>query len=166
MRAAASGKSNIGIPRKVGQEFSEADPGGKLPKHAKDSSSMNKLDAACAKMDDISSRLDSLEAKCGADCRADAWSPEARKAAAEARKKHSVAEKHHSGQASWHEGKINRYGGPSSSNIGHGQAATSHRQAAQAHKKAGSTGDPEHRRHAETASARANSESNKKFDSA
>lgn len=35
MRAAAAGKSNIGIPRKVGREFSDADPGGKLPKRAK-----------------------------------------------------------------------------------------------------------------------------------
>ena len=35
MRAAASGKSNIGIPKKVGQEFSRADPGGKLPARKK-----------------------------------------------------------------------------------------------------------------------------------
>lgn len=33
MRAAASGKSTIGIPKKVGKEFSKSDPGGKLPKH-------------------------------------------------------------------------------------------------------------------------------------
>ena len=32
MRAAAAGKSTLGIPKKVGQEFSKADPGGKLPK--------------------------------------------------------------------------------------------------------------------------------------
>jgi len=32
MRAAASGKSTIGIPKKVGKEFSKADPGGKLSK--------------------------------------------------------------------------------------------------------------------------------------
>jgi hypothetical protein len=32
MRAAASGKSTIGIPKKVGKEYSKADPGGKLPK--------------------------------------------------------------------------------------------------------------------------------------
>ena len=32
MRAAAAGKSNIGIPAKVGKEFSKGDPGGKLPK--------------------------------------------------------------------------------------------------------------------------------------
>jgi len=31
MFAAAAGKSNIGIPKSVGKEFSEADPGGKLP---------------------------------------------------------------------------------------------------------------------------------------
>jgi hypothetical protein len=31
MRAAASGKSTLGIPKKVGAEFSAADPGGKLP---------------------------------------------------------------------------------------------------------------------------------------
>lgn len=33
MHAAAEGKSTLGIPRSVGQEFSEADPGGKLPAH-------------------------------------------------------------------------------------------------------------------------------------
>lgn len=31
MRAAAAGKSTLGIPKKVGREFSAADPGGKLP---------------------------------------------------------------------------------------------------------------------------------------
>ena len=31
MRAAAGGKSTIGIPKSVGADFSEADPGGKLP---------------------------------------------------------------------------------------------------------------------------------------
>ena len=31
MRAAAAGKSTLGIPKKVGKEFSDADPGGKLP---------------------------------------------------------------------------------------------------------------------------------------
>ncbi len=31
MWAAKSGKSNIGIPKSVGKEFAEADPGGKLP---------------------------------------------------------------------------------------------------------------------------------------
>lgn len=36
MWAAASGKSNIGIPKSVGREFAEADPGGKLPEKAKD----------------------------------------------------------------------------------------------------------------------------------
>lgn len=35
MGAAASGKSNIGIPKKVGQEFIEKDPGGKLPETKK-----------------------------------------------------------------------------------------------------------------------------------
>ena len=34
MGAAASGKSNIGIPKKVGKEFIAADKGGKLPKRA------------------------------------------------------------------------------------------------------------------------------------
>lgn len=32
MRAAAAGKSTLGIPKKVGREFSAADKGGKLPK--------------------------------------------------------------------------------------------------------------------------------------
>jgi hypothetical protein len=31
MQAAAHGKSTLGIPRKVGREFSKSDPGGKLP---------------------------------------------------------------------------------------------------------------------------------------
>lgn len=35
MASAASGKSTIGIPKKVGKEFMKADPGGKLPKKAK-----------------------------------------------------------------------------------------------------------------------------------
>lgn len=33
MQAAAHGKSTLGIPKKVGQEFVKADPGGKLPAH-------------------------------------------------------------------------------------------------------------------------------------
>jgi hypothetical protein len=32
MRAAAAGKSTLGIPRKVGREYSAADKGGKLPR--------------------------------------------------------------------------------------------------------------------------------------
>lgn len=35
MRAAAAGKSRLGIPRKVGREYSKADSGGKLPKRMK-----------------------------------------------------------------------------------------------------------------------------------
>jgi hypothetical protein len=35
MYAAAAGKSNIGIPKKVGKEFVDADKGGKLPKRIK-----------------------------------------------------------------------------------------------------------------------------------
>ena len=31
MHAAAEGKSTLGIPKKVGQEFVKGDPGGKLP---------------------------------------------------------------------------------------------------------------------------------------
>lgn len=34
MRAAAAGNSNIGIPKKVGAEYSSADKGGKLPESA------------------------------------------------------------------------------------------------------------------------------------
>jgi hypothetical protein len=34
MHAAASGKSTLGIPKKVGREFVAADEGGKLPKKA------------------------------------------------------------------------------------------------------------------------------------
>jgi hypothetical protein len=36
MYAAAQGKSNIGIPKKVGKEFVAADPGGKLPSKVKE----------------------------------------------------------------------------------------------------------------------------------
>lgn len=32
MQAAAHGDSTLGIPKKVGEEFAAADPGGKLPK--------------------------------------------------------------------------------------------------------------------------------------
>lgn len=35
MGAAASGKSTLGIPKKVGREFIAADPGGKLPARKK-----------------------------------------------------------------------------------------------------------------------------------
>lgn len=35
MGAAASGRSTLGIPKKVGREFIKADKGGKLPKSAK-----------------------------------------------------------------------------------------------------------------------------------
>lgn len=35
MRAAAAGDSNIGIPKSVGQDFSTADKGGKLPQKVK-----------------------------------------------------------------------------------------------------------------------------------
>lgn len=38
MYAAAEGKSTIGIPKKVGEEFANADPGGKLPKKVKSKS--------------------------------------------------------------------------------------------------------------------------------
>ncbi len=34
MYAAKAGKSTLGIPKKVGEEFVKADPGGKLPEHA------------------------------------------------------------------------------------------------------------------------------------
>ena len=34
MEAAAHGKSNIGIPKKVAREYVAADPGGKLPQRA------------------------------------------------------------------------------------------------------------------------------------
>lgn len=35
MFAAKAGKSNLGIPQKVGAEFAKADPGGKLPEKKK-----------------------------------------------------------------------------------------------------------------------------------
>lgn len=33
MFAASKGKSTLGIPKAVGEEFAAADPGGKLPEH-------------------------------------------------------------------------------------------------------------------------------------
>lgn len=36
MFAAASGKSTLGIPKAVGKDFANADPGGKLPAKVKD----------------------------------------------------------------------------------------------------------------------------------
>jgi hypothetical protein len=35
MHIAAMGKSNIGIPKKIGEEFVKGDKPGKLPAHAK-----------------------------------------------------------------------------------------------------------------------------------
>lgn len=35
MYSAAEGKSTLGIPKKVGAEFADADPGGKLPEKVK-----------------------------------------------------------------------------------------------------------------------------------
>lgn len=35
MQAAAHGKSTLGIPKSVGKEFADSDPGGKLPKKKK-----------------------------------------------------------------------------------------------------------------------------------
>lgn len=46
MHAAAAGKSTIGIPKKVGEEFSEADKGGKLPEHKKSEESSDSLSKA------------------------------------------------------------------------------------------------------------------------
>ena len=65
MRAAESGHSTLGIPKSVGKEFSKADPGGKLPQHAKDA----KLDRALSVMDSVVRRLDALEKFCGPGCR-------------------------------------------------------------------------------------------------
>jgi hypothetical protein len=35
MQAAAHGHSTLGIPKSVGQDFAESDPGGKLPKRVR-----------------------------------------------------------------------------------------------------------------------------------
>lgn len=43
MRAAAAGHSTLGIPKSVGQDFSAADPGGKLPAHAGPSSALESM---------------------------------------------------------------------------------------------------------------------------
>jgi hypothetical protein len=43
MRAAAAGNSTLGIPKKVGKEFSDADKGGRLPERKKKKSKERKL---------------------------------------------------------------------------------------------------------------------------
>ena len=43
MQAAASGNSTIGIPKSVGKEFSDSDPGGKLPKRKKKKARTNQF---------------------------------------------------------------------------------------------------------------------------
>lgn len=48
MYAAASGHSTLGIPKKVGKEFAEADPGGKLPKYKKTGKSSIRSDIRSA----------------------------------------------------------------------------------------------------------------------
>lgn len=53
MWAASEGKGNLGIPKSVGKEFANADPGGKLPEHKGD-----------ARADAVSRHLDSH----GRDC--------------------------------------------------------------------------------------------------
>jgi hypothetical protein len=40
MYAAASGHSTLGIPKSVGKEFAESDPGGKLPARKSDEEKM------------------------------------------------------------------------------------------------------------------------------
>ncbi len=40
MYAAAAGNSTLGIPKKVGKEFADADPGGKLPARKSDEEKM------------------------------------------------------------------------------------------------------------------------------
>lgn len=100
MRAAESGNSNVGIPRSVGKEFSEADPGGKLPEHAKDDSApdINAFGSGNIRLgraDAASEHLAQYQAHCADSLRGhpamrdDAWSEEAREAAAEARRKKS-----------------------------------------------------------------------------
>lgn len=44
MRAAAAGNSNLDIPKSVGEEFSEADPGGKLPESKADAEALDRED--------------------------------------------------------------------------------------------------------------------------
>jgi len=51
MWAAKSGHSTLGIPKSVGKEFAEADPGGKLPEH-KDDDCSGYLDA-CRRGDSV-----------------------------------------------------------------------------------------------------------------
>lgn len=97
MWAASEGRGNLDIPRSVGKEFAEADPGGKLPEHAKADAApdTNAFGSGAKRLDAASGHL-STHASCCADglrghpaMRNDEWSPEARKAAAEARKKES-----------------------------------------------------------------------------
>ena len=93
MWAASEGRGNLDIPRSVGKEFAEADPGGKLPEHANADAApdTNAFGSGAKRLDAASGHL-STHASCCADglrghpaMRNDEWSPEARKAAAEAR---------------------------------------------------------------------------------
>lgn len=53
MHAAAEGHSTLGIPKKIGEEFDEADPGGKLPKKKKEAGVVKRIMRAF-KMNEIS----------------------------------------------------------------------------------------------------------------
>ena len=56
MFAASEGRSTLGIPKKVGEKFASADPGGKLPAKTRDDG-VARLDAA---LQAAESRLDAL----------------------------------------------------------------------------------------------------------
>lgn len=69
MWAASEGRGNLDIPKSVGKEFAEADPGGKLPEHAKKADAApntNAFGSGASRSDAASSHL-----RTHADCAAD-----------------------------------------------------------------------------------------------
>lgn len=70
MYAAAEGKSNLDIPKSVGKEFVEADPGGKLPERKRadytNAPLRTQLEACAESVDRLGARMDEME-----DCFAD-----------------------------------------------------------------------------------------------
>jgi hypothetical protein len=131
MHAAAGGNSTLDIPKKVGKEFSEADPGGKLPARA---------DAVMSKLDSLTHRVDAFEE---GDHPRDEGGKFA-KAAGE----HAAAQGYH--------GTMYRSSGDHEKRYAHGQASQAHELARMENEYAAKNGeDPFHRGTAERLSRRA-----------
>lgn len=135
MWASAAGHGTSGIPRKVGEEFANADPGGKLPAKARDLApeKFGVIKQALGFLRDFFTEEEG-EAEHGAE---DDWSPEAREAAAAARKKNSeqsMAVHLHTAQANHHNVQAANY-----RRTENHEAAKSHAEAEKAHAHAAYT---------------------------